>query len=346
MVIKQILRKIFLIALPVFFIGGFVAHNRTFMIHNRAFVAQNNFFSEYKCDIPVTYAIGAVDPRFGISQEKFETLMREAEQKWETALGRDVFRFETDGRVKVNLTYDERQMTTEYLQKINATIEAGKQKTDKFVDSYEALTAQLEQKKNIFNTDTKKFEKIKKNYEDDVDQYQENLQIYEQRALRWNTQGSESGDDYEKIIKQKKTLDKQYEDIEKQKNVLKNDYDNLEKKRKEINALVAKINSLANMTNKIAGKTNEDVVNYNQTQAERGEFETGLYTNNDGIESIDIFQFADEQDLLAVLIHEMGHSLGMAHAQNSNAIMYPKLINQTSDITADDIALFQTACIR
>jgi predicted Zn-dependent protease len=64
------------------------------------------------------------------------------------------------------------------------------------------------------------------------------------------------------------------------------------------------------------------------------------------VESIDIFQFADDKDLLAVLIHEMGHALGLAHATNPNAIMYPKLVNQSTSITPDDIALFQTTCVK
>ncbi len=336
---KEIIRKIILVALLLFSMGLFV-------VRNRALVVKYNPLSPYKCDIPVTYTVGTVDPKFGVSQEKFVAMVQEAEQKWESALGRDVFTMKPDGRVKVNLVFDSRQATTENLKKIDADISSGKQTIDQSLNNYEALAAQLEQKKSSFDADSNKFEKAQNNYNDAVNQYQKDLNAYNQNVSYWNSRGGAAGSDYDNLTKQKKDLDQQYKDIKNQEDDLKNLSNALEKKRQEVNALVAKVNALVGTVNQVAGKTNEKVADYNQTQADRGEFETGLYTNDRGIESIDIFQFADDKDLLAVLIHEMGHALGLAHAQNQSAIMYPKLLNQSADITPDDIALFQTTCVK
>lgn len=336
---REVIRKTILLTILAISIGVFVTRNR-------AFVATHNPLSPYKCYIPVTYVVGAVDPRFGVSQEKFMSLAQEAEQKWETALGRNVFHFKTDGRVKVNLTYDERQMTTEYLQKIEASIEASKQKADQAVNNYDSLVAQLKQQKKSYEIDASKFEKAKRNYESAAKQYQKDLQVYEKSVAGWNSQGGASGSDYDNLIKQKKELDQQYKNLKNQEDDLKKLISSLEKKRQAVNSLVAKVNALGGQVNEIAGQANANVSNYNQTQEARGEFETGVYMNNNGLESIDIFQFADEQDLLAVLIHEMGHALGLEHAANQNAIMYPKLINQSADITPDDVALFNETCVR
>ena len=336
---KGMMRKISLVTILLVSIGFFV-------VRNRALVARYNPLSQYKCDIPVTYVVGAVDPHFGIPQEKFVAMMREAEQKWESALGRDVFKMESDGRVKMNLTYDERQMTTENLKKINADIDLNKQMADQTLDSYKDFAAQYEQKKSSFNVDTVNYKQAQRSYAAIVSQYQKDLQAYDQSVSYWNGRGGATGNDYEKLIKQKKELDQRYESIKSQEESLKTLHGSLEKKRQEVNAWVDKTNAVAGTANKIIGKTNAEVADYNQTQAERGEFETGLYTNNQGVESIDIFQFADDKDLLAVLIHEMGHALGLDHAQNQTAIMYPKLINQSADITADDVALFNETCVR
>ncbi|KKR21198.1 MAG: Peptidase M10A and M12B matrixin and adamalysin [Candidatus Moranbacteria bacterium GW2011_GWA2_39_41] len=339
MTLKQIARKLFLIAILMFSIGVFVVRNRTL-------VAQNNPFSQYKCDIPVTYAVGTVDQRFGVSQEKFVSLMQEAEQKWESALGRDVFRFESNGRVKVNLVFDDRQSTTESLKKIMTDIDTGKEKTDQLASNYESLRTQLEQKKKVFETQATEYGKSAKAYEGAVQNYQADLKKYSQEVERWNAQGGATEEAYNDLLKEKKKLDAQLKDLKKQESDLLSLHNTLQKKQTELNDLVAKVNATAGTINQIAGKTNSKVSDYNQTQEDRGEFETGLYTNDRGTESIDVFQFFDDQDLLAILIHEMGHALGMEHTENQSAIMYPKLINQSVAITADDLALFQTTCVR
>lgn len=335
----KIIRILVLVSILALSIGFFVSKNK-------ALVARYNPFSEYKCNIPVTYAVGTVDPRFGVSQEKFMGLAREAEKDWEKALGRNLFEMKTDGRVKVNLVFDDRQVQTEELKKIMADIESGKEKSDKLFSEYEALRTQLDQKKISFNQETKNYEKEKNDFSDAADQYQKDLKDYEQSVEYWNSNGGANGKDYDKLIKRQKELDQQYKDLKNQEKNLKTLYDALDKKRADINALVTKVNALADVVNRISGNTNQKVEDYNQTQAERGEFETGLYSNINGVESIDIYQFFDDKDLLAVLIHEMGHALGLGHAIEKTAIMYPKLINQSTEITSDDRALFRTTCLK
>jgi len=204
-----IIRKIILVVLLVFSMGLFV-------VRNRALVMKYNPLSLYKCDIPVTYSVGTVDPKFGVSQEKFMAMMQEAEQKWESALGRDVFAMKTDGRVKVSLLFDSRQATIEDLKQIDADIFSGKQRIDQSLDNYESLAAQLEQKKSSFNSDSVKFEKAKGDYNDAVNQYQKDLNTYNQNVSYWNSQGGASGSDYDKITQQKKDLDQQFKDIKNQ----------------------------------------------------------------------------------------------------------------------------------
>jgi len=205
---------------------------------------------------------------------------------------------------------------------------------------------QLEQKKKVFEAQATDYGKSAKGYEGAVRNYQADLKAYSQEVEKSNAAGGATQDAYDNLLKEKKKLDAQLKDLKNQESDLLALHDTLQKKQTELNDLVAKVNATAGTINQIAGKTNSKVSDYNQTQADRGEFETGLYTNDRGTESIDVFQFFDDQDLLAILIHEMGHALGMAHAENQSAIMYPKLINQSIAITPDDINLFQTTCLR
>jgi predicted Zn-dependent protease len=336
---QKTFKKIFLIIILSISIG-------IFMVRNESLLMRNNPFSEYKCYIPVTYAVGTVDPRFGVSQEKFVSLMQEAEQKWETALGRDVFQMENDGRVKVNLVYDERQLTTENLKNIMLDVDNNKEKADQLVANYESLRAQLEEKNKIFETQTSRYNQDIKDYTNALEKYQSDLKEYEKEVAYWNSQGGAPKEVFIELTEQKKDLDAQVKDLKKQESALNALRTVLEKKQQELNDMVAQVNGTIGAVNQTATKANSEIADYNETQAARGEFETGLYMNDNGQESIDIFQFFDDEDLLAVLIHEMGHALGLAHAENPTAIMYPKLINQSAEITPDDIAFFQTTCVR
>ena len=336
---QKIIQKIFLIIILSASIG-------IFMVRNESLIMKNNPFSEYKCYIPVTYVVGTVDQRFGVSQEKFVSLMQEAEQKWEKTLGRDVFEMKTDGRVKVNLVYDERQLTTENLKNIMLDVDNDKEKADQLISEYESLRTQLEEKNKIFEIQTSRYNKDVEDYTKALEKYQSDLSTYEKEVIYWNSQDGAPKDVYNELTAEKKKLDAEAKELKEQESALNASRDTLEKKQQELNKMVAQVNEVIGTVNKIATDANGGIADYNKTQTARGEFEAGLYINDNGQESIDIFQFFDDKDLLAVLIHEMGHSLGLAHAENPAAIMYPKLINQSAEITPDDVALFQSTCVK
>lgn len=62
-----------------------------------------------KCNTPLEYRIGNVDPRFNLSREEFSRLVSEGTAVWNTAAVKDVISYNPDGKVMVNLVYDIRQ---------------------------------------------------------------------------------------------------------------------------------------------------------------------------------------------------------------------------------------------
>jgi hypothetical protein len=74
------------------------------------------------CEKPLTYRIGAWSNAFGISKEDFLSAVQSAEAVWEDPSGRDLFAYDVDGTIAVNLVYDSRQKTSDDTRKLETRI--------------------------------------------------------------------------------------------------------------------------------------------------------------------------------------------------------------------------------
>src|SRR5262249_29428807 len=65
------------------------------------------------CGSLISYRLGAVDPRFGVTSDEVREALRQAESLWEGAIGRKLFTYDPAGPLVVSLVYDERQQATQ-----------------------------------------------------------------------------------------------------------------------------------------------------------------------------------------------------------------------------------------
>src|SRR3989344_2688208 len=64
------------------------------------------------CAQPITYRLGTFDSRFGISQAEFLKLVKQAEDLCNADINKELFEYNPEGKLTVNLIYDTRQATT------------------------------------------------------------------------------------------------------------------------------------------------------------------------------------------------------------------------------------------
>jgi predicted Zn-dependent protease len=167
---------------------------------------------------------------------------------------------------------------------------------------------------------------------------------YEKQVSFWGDKGGAPKKEYEQLTQEKIEIDVLYDQLNTQREALKSTLLALDAQRIEFNGLVSQVNTIAGIFNRLADKLNVRVNVYNEVQGSRDEFISGLYTSDAKGETIDVFQFYDNKDLVITLAHELGHALGLGHATGTNSIMFPKSEGQKIQLSKEDLQMLTASC--
>ena len=271
----------------------------------------------FPCKKPVAYSIGAFDSDFGISKATFLESLKEAETIWEKPVGRNLFDFEEDGELKINLIYDYRQETTAKIQDKNQEVSAERA-------SYDVLMAQYLEIKNIFS-------EMEMEYRLKVSAFEKKQNDYNQRVELWNSRGGAPQKTYDSMAQEEKELEAEIGEIRQM--------------ERELNKMVLDLNNRIDTINALARELNLSVAELENIDRERGEeFTQGEYrTTADGNE-INVYEFSTKQKLVRLLAHEFGHALGILHVEDPGAIMYYLNENTNGALTQDDLLALKMRC--
>jgi hypothetical protein len=174
------------------------------------------WFSESVCENPVTYKIGTIDDEFDISHEKLKTLAENSSKMWEEAYGKELFKYDENAKLEINLVYDERQ---DYLKNIES----------------------LEENVNDHRLDVDEKSKI---YDQMVSSFEKEMSSLNEKIDYWNSKGGAPKDEYEKIISEQDTLLRKAERINQYAQDLNKTVDFVNEKIDNLNSNVKSFNDL------------------------------------------------------------------------------------------------------
>lgn len=270
---------------------------------------------EIPCSRVIQYSLGSFDDRFGMSKEEFLQNLETSEHLWEETAGKDLFSYSPEAAFRVNLVFDERQVQT---------IEA-KELSDALAQT-EDTQASLDQKQNDILL---AYKKSGKEYDSMLTSFKKQLAAYNAAVTKWNKRGGAPEDEYEKLQDVARALEK------KQKA--------LEAKRQEVNELALQVNAFSEQKVAVVEGYNARVEEYTSRYGQSREFDQGDYVGTE----INIYQFDDVPHLKAVMVHEFGHALGLAHGINPESIMYHLMDKQNLDplqLSSEDKEMVLTQC--
>lgn len=267
------------------------------------------------CEDPIAYSVGTLDARFGLSETEFLKAIATAENHWEQALGRELFRYAPESTFAINLIFDDRQ---------ERTIEAGR------LESSLVKTQDIEENlKQKQETVLERYEGVRKAYESMLASFQKRLAAYNAEVEKWNQRGGAPEDIFEELENVSRSLKKESAA--------------LETKRRELNQLVEELNAFSARSVALVDAYNEEVNQYVHRYGEPREFDQGEYVG----EEINIYQYDDLPHLELVLTHELGHALGLGHGADPRSVMFHLMKDQELDpltLTAEDISMISVQC--
>ena len=283
------------------------------------------------CSEPIVYSLGTFDTQFGISKANFLKDINTAAQIWDTPFHRVFFVYvgvvsTTTGKsygetaknsLKINLLYDYRQDATNKMSGISSTISTGNAAYNALKLNYNSLVTTYTSQKAQLSTL--------------VVQYDSQKAAYEQQVQYWNSRKGAPPEQYATLEQERQALNAQVDAINQAQNAL--------------NTLGNTVNSVVAELNSTAKSLNLNVTAYNTVGAATGsQFEEGEFVQDSTGRRINIYQYDNEDKLIRVLAHELGHALGLDHVQDPDAIMYALNEGAGGKLTPDDTTELSKVC--
>lgn len=240
-------------------------------------------------DVRVRYRVGDVDERFGLSHDDVKRLTHEAVMIWHDGTGGEWFVYDDEARLTINLIYDERQIETLARQKITQNLNDMQHRhqvrADALQNSREALQHQ--------------FDALQRELQHWQDRY---ANVVSRLAHATNEQARHE------LIQQHNAL------IDEQRS-LNAKIHAYEFAQSQFNQSVDDFNIQVNSINQAIDHANERLTPRH--------FHKGVFSHGAVATTINIYEFANIDELRLTLAHELGHALYLDHNDDPTALMYP-----------------------
>lgn len=256
-------------------------------------------FAHADCGIPIHFALGEVDPRFGFDRDTLMAALVEAASLWQAYADAVLF-LESDHRfaMTVGLHFDERQQAANTRRSLRGGIELDRR--------------QLEADEAMLQHWSARIEAARRAHERDAEELARRVQRHEAEVQAWNADPARRTEARQRALETESAA-------------LRAALAELERIGADMSADIEAYNRRAGDARARADTFRSRVGRYNSaSSAEPVESGRYSYSREQG-RRIDVFRAESHDELVWVLAHELGHALGIGHVEEPGAIMHALL---------------------
>lgn len=130
------------------------------------------------CEDPKTYRVGKIDNRYNMTEEEFRTYIKKSETIWEENYGGELFSYDPEGQIEINLVYDRRSFLSTQIDALDSQVKAKQNDLTPKINEYKRRAEEFRNKINQLNAD--------------IDY--------------WNERGGAPPEEYDKLIERQRAL--------------------------------------------------------------------------------------------------------------------------------------------